>query len=97
MKIKEEDFILTPEGDGGLTFNLELLCSNLDKKNGVRSMKMKEVAYSIPLNRAVLMIIQNRVQNSIGDKDVDLNAYVQAHRLECAKVCKALNVRFKIK
>lgn len=96
MKIKEEDFILTPEGNGGLTFSLELLVPSLDKKRGERSMKMKEVAYNISLAKCVQMIIQNRIENNLGDSEVDLSKYVEMHRIECAKVCKALKVRFKI-
>lgn len=96
MRIKEEDYILTPAGEGDTTFHLQLLTPVLDKKNGVTSMKMKEVAYNVPLSRAVIMIIQNRVENRLGDSDVDLAKYVEIHREECRRICKALKVRFKI-
>lgn len=96
MRIVEQDFILTPSGDGDPTFNLQLMLPVLDKKKNTTTMKMKEVAYNISISRAAIMIIQNRVENHFGDSDISFSEYVDKYKEECQKICKALKIRFKV-
>jgi len=79
MTIEGEDFTFTALGDSLPLFDVDLITTINKGKKNERSEK-KNVAYGVPLSKAIKILLHYRVKKKCKDEVITLKEYLKLYR-----------------